>query len=214
MPVTGVRLVETEPEVVIMVDYLRSTVEGCGRPGNQRYELDGNDIFAEVTLMTPPPTPWGLPCDEDMIQVEDIVRVTETLTLGRTYRVSVNGRHTTAFTLTELNFGDSIIAATPIENVELVMPEGPDSQYALRVYLGLPEGGSCTAFNGYEIRRSEPTRINVTLTHHMVIDPAVACASGWSAMAETLIPLGSDFEGGQEFTVSVNSDMTETFVAR
>ena len=83
VPVTGVRLVETEPEVVIMVDYLRSTVEGCGRPGNQRYELDGNDIFAEVTLMTPPPTPWGLPCDEDMIQVEDIVRVTETLTLGQ-----------------------------------------------------------------------------------------------------------------------------------
>ena len=99
VPVTGVRLVETEPEVILMVDYLRSTVEGCGMPGNQRYELVGSDIIAEVTLMTPPPTPWGLPCDEDMIQVEDVVRVTDALTPGQTYRVSVNGRHITTFTL-------------------------------------------------------------------------------------------------------------------
>ena len=99
VPVTGVRLVETEPEVILMVDYLRSTVEGCGMPGNQRYELDGNEIIAEVTLMTPPDTPWGLPCDEDLIQVEDVVRVTETLTPGQTYRVSVNGLYTTTFTM-------------------------------------------------------------------------------------------------------------------
>ena len=214
VPVTGVRLVETGPEVILMVHYLRSTVEGCGVPGNQRYELDGSDIIAEVTLMTPPPTPWGLPCDEDLIQVEDIVRVAETLTLGQMYRVSVNGRHTTAFTLTEPDFGDSIIAATPIEKIELVMPDGADSQYALRVIPGLPKEGKCTAINGYEIRRTEPTRIEVALTHHWVTDPSVACASGWSALVETLIPLGSDFEGGQEYTVSVNSDMTETFVAR
>ncbi len=211
VPVTGVRLVETEPEVILMVQYLRSTVEGCGIPGNQRYELDGNDIIAEVTLMTPPPTPWGLPCDEDLIQVEDIVRVTETLTPGQMYRVSVNGRHTTAFTLTEPDFGNSIIAATPIENVELVMPEGPDSRYALRVILGLPKEGRCTAFNGYEIRRTEPTRIDVALTHHWVTDPSVACASGWSALVETLIPLGSDFEGGQEYTATANSKHSVTF---
>ena len=176
--------------------------------------MDGNDIIAEVILMTPPPTPWGLPCDEDLIQVEEVVRVTETLTPGQMYRVSVNGRHTTAFTLTEPDFGDSIIAATPIENVELVVPEGPDSQYALRVIPGLPKEGRCTAINGYEIRRTEPTRINVTLTHHRAIDLSVACAAGESAIVETLVPLGSDVEGGQEYTVSVNSDMTEIFVAR
>ena len=99
VPVTGVRLVETEPEVIFMVDYLRSTVEGCGMPGNQRYELEDSHIVAEVTLMTPPDTPWGLPCDEDLIQVEDVVRVTETLTPGQTYSVSVNGRHMTTFTM-------------------------------------------------------------------------------------------------------------------
>ena len=99
VPVTGMRLVETEPEVILMVDYLRSTVEGCGMPGNQRYELEGSHIVAEVTLMTPPDTPWGLPCDEDLIQIEDVVRVTETLAPGQTYRVSVNGRHMTTFTL-------------------------------------------------------------------------------------------------------------------
>ena len=99
VPVIGARLVEIEPEIILMVDYLRSTVEGCGMPGNQRYELDGSDIIAEVTLMMPPPMPWGLPCDEDLVQVEDVVRVTETLAPGQTYRVSVNGRYMTTFTL-------------------------------------------------------------------------------------------------------------------
>lgn len=124
VPITGVRLVETEPEVILMVDYLRSNVDGCGMPGNQRYELDGSDIIAEVTLMTPPTTPWGLPCDEDLVPVEDIVRVTDTLTPGQTYRVSVNGRHTTAFTLPEPDFGDSIIAASRVEQEESVTFEG------------------------------------------------------------------------------------------
>ena len=206
----GARLVETEPEVILMVDYLRSTVEGCGMPGNQRYELNGSDIMAEVTLMTPPPTPWGLPCDEDLILVEDMVRFTEALNPGQTYRVSVNGRHTTAFTLPEPDFGHSIIGESPVERIELVKTDGPDSQYELRVISGLPKGSSCSRFNGYEIRRVEPTRIDVELTHHEVADPFVVCTADFPIL-ETLIPLGSDFEDGQEHTVMVNSGHSVTF---
>ena len=33
-------------------------------------------------------------------------------------------------------------------------------------------------------------------------------------MVETIVPLGSDLEPGEEYTVSVNSDATESFVAR
>ena len=210
VPAIGARLVETEPEVILMVDYLRSTVEGCGMPGNQRYELDGSNISAEVTLMTPPPTPWGLPCDEDLVQVEDIVRVTEKLTPGQTYVVSVNGRHTTAFTLPGPGFGNSLIAKSPVEKIEIVKPGSVVSQYQLRVISGLPKGSGCSMFNGYEIRREEPTGIGVELTHHEVADPFVVCTADFPIL-ETMIPLGTDFLPGEEYTVSVNSDHSQTF---
>lgn len=210
VPVTGVRLVETEPEVILMVDYLRSTIEGCGRPGNQRYELKGSDIKAEVTLMTPPTTPWGLPCDEELIQVEDVVRVTDDLAPGQTYRVSVNGVHTTAFTLTEPEFGSSLIAQSPVERIEIVKPDIPGSQYQLRIISGLPQGSGCSRFNGYEMRYIEPDMIDVELTHHEISDPFVVCAADFPIL-ETLIPLGSDFDAGQEYEVTVNSDHSVTF---
>ncbi|MYA61232.1 MAG: hypothetical protein F4X94_01465 [Dehalococcoidia bacterium] len=210
VPIMGARLVETEPEIILMVDYLRSTVEGCGMPGNQRYELEDSHIVAEVTLMTPPDTPWGLPCDEDLIQVEDVVRVTETLTPGQTYVVSVNGRHTTAFTLPEPDFGDSIIAQSPIERIEIVMSDGADTQFQLRVVSELPKGSSCSRFNGYEIRRTESNRIDVNVTHHEVADPFTECTADLP-IVETFIPLGSEFEDGQEYTVTVNSEHSVTF---
>ena len=47
-------------------------------------------------------------------------------------------------------------------------------------------------FNGYEVRREEPTRIDVELTHHEVADPFVVCTADFPIL-ETLIPLGTDF---------------------
>ena len=210
VPIMGARLVETEPEIILMVDYLRSTVEGCGVPGNQRYELEDSHIVAEVTLMTPPDTPWGLPCDEDLIQVEDVVRVTETLTPGQTYVVSVNGRHTTAFTVPRPGFGNSLIAQSPVEKIEIVKPGNQVLEYRLRVISGLPKGSGCSMFNGWEIRPEEPNRIDVELTHHEVADPFVVCTADFPIL-ETLIPLGTDFVPGEEYTVSVNSNLSRTF---
>ena len=208
--VKGGRLVETEPEVILMVDYLRSTVEGCGMPGNQRYDLDGSDIIAEVTLMTPPITPWGLPCDEDLIQVEDVVRITETLTPGQTYWISINGRHTTAFTLPRPDFGNSFITHSPVEKIEIVKPGARVSEYQVRVISGLPKGSGCSMFNGWEVRLEEANRIDVELTHHEVADPFVICTADFPVL-ETLIPLGSDLEDGQEYTVTVNSEHSVKF---
>ena len=74
-------------------------------------------------------------------------------------------------------------------------------------------GSGCSRFNGYEIRRTNPTEIQVEVTHHEVADPMVGCIADYPTV-ETLIPLGSDFEPGVKYTVVVNADTTETFEAQ
>ena len=55
--------------------------------------------------------------------------------------------------------------------------------------------------------------IEVDVTHHEVADHEVICTADYP-IVETTIPLGSDFESGVEYSVTVNSEATETFVAR
>ena len=111
---------------------------------------------------------------------------------GQTYRVTVNDRVTTAFTLPEPDFPDSFVESSPIERVEVVALERSPTQYELRVVSGLPKGSACSIFNGYEIKRADPTIIEVDVTHHEVADPYVICTADYP-IVETTIPLGSDF---------------------
>ena len=76
----------------------------------------------------------------------------------------------------------------------------------------MPKGSSCSQFNGYEIQRREPGRIEVLVTHHENVDPNVACTTDFP-IVETTVPLGGGFEPGREYTVTVNSDVTVSFVA-
>ena len=77
----------------------------------------------------------------------------------------------------------------------------------------MPTGSSCSQFNGYEVRRSDPMEIEVAITHHQVADPLAICTADYPVV-ETEVPLGSDFEPGSEYTVTVNSDSSASFVAR
>ena len=92
------------------------------------------------------------------------------------------------------------------------MVEGVPPRYQLRVLSGMPSSG-CSQFNGYEIQRREPNRIDVVITHHEVADPLVVCTADYPVV-ETTVPLGSDFELGLEYTVTVNGDAVQSFVAR
>ena len=213
VPVIGVKVIQEDPEYLLLVAFHQSAIEGCARPGGQGYELEGSDIIVNVTLMTPPPAPWGIPCEEDLLEVETAVHIGSTLTPGQTYRVIVNGRETNTFTLLEPDFPHSFIDLSPIENLEVVALDIAPLRYELRVVSGMPKGSSCSRFNGYEIRRAEPERIDVMVTHHAVADPLVICTADCPTL-ETSIPLGSDFELGNEYTVRVNSDASRIFVAR
>ena len=96
--VIGAEVVEYHPEVIILVDHYQSTVENCVRRGNQSFEISGTDIYATITLMVPPPTPWAIDCDAERVVVEEVLRFGEELSPGQTYRVFVNGTEVTTFT--------------------------------------------------------------------------------------------------------------------
>ena len=211
--VVGARLLQPEPENLLMVTFHQSSIEGCSRPGAQEFEVDGSEIIVKLTRMAPPPDPSGIPCHEDLLELESIVRLGDNIAQGQTYRVTVNDRVTTAFTLSDPEFPHSFIESSPIERVDVVALESSPTQYELRVVSGLPKGSACSIFNGYEIRRADPTFIEVDVTHHEVADPYVICTADYP-IVETSIPLGSDFEPGVEYSITVNSEATETFVAR
>ena len=218
-PVIWANLIPNEPEAYLRVAYYQSTIENCARPGNQKLTLDGYDIVAEVTLMQPPQTAWAIPCDEEVVQLDTVLAIgdAEALEPGETYRVIVNGRETTTFSVPETHLGYTSIAESPIESLEMLGFEGDgesgQAQYQLRVVSGMPRGSSCSQFNGYEIRRLEPSSIEVTVTHHQISDQNVACTADYPII-ETIVPLGEDFEPGVEYTVSVNSGDAQSFVAR
>ncbi len=212
-PIVWANLMPNEPEHLLRVAYYQSTIEGCARPGNQGLELDGYDIVVRVTLMPPPPTSWAIPCQDQVVELDTIEPIGESLEPGQTYRVVANERETTTFTISKSELPDTFIAESPIESAEVVVLEGAPPQYQLRVVSGMPKGTGCSQFNGYEIRRRESNSIEVAITHHQVVDPLVMCTADYPVV-ETDVPLGSDFEPGVEYTVNVNSDTTRSFVAR
>ena len=157
-------LVPNEPELFLRIAYYQSTIKGCARPGSQGLELDGNDIVATVTLMQPPPTSWAIPCDEEVVELDAVEPIRESLEPGQTYRVIVNDRVTTTFTLPVPELGFTAIAESPIELAEIETLESAPPQFQLRVVSRMPKGGSCSQFNGYEIRLRESNSIDVVVT--------------------------------------------------
>ena len=181
--------------------YYQSTIEGCARPGNQALELDGYDIIMRVTLMQPPPTPWAIPCQEQLVELDTVEAIGAPLKYGQTYRVIVNDSVATTYTLPEPHLRGTFIAESPIDSATIAKAAAAPPQYQLYVVSGLPKGSSCSQFNGYEIRREESNRIDVVITHHQVADPLVACTEDYP-IVETIVPLGSNLEPGVEYTVS------------
>ena len=212
-PIVWANLIPNEPEPLLRIAYYQSTIENCARPGNQGLKLDGYDIVVRVTLMQPPPTAWAIPCQDEVVELDTVESIRASLEPGQTYRVIVNDRETTTFTLPKAELPHTFIAESPIESAEVVVLEGAPAQYQLRVVSGMPKGSGCSQFNGYEIRRRESNSIEVAITHHQVAASQVICTADYPVV-ETEAPLGPEFEPGEEYTVVVNSDTTTSFVAR
>ena len=73
--VVGAHMLPGEPENLLMVRYLQSTIEGCSRPGSEGFDVNGSEIAVSVTRMAPPQSPEGIPCNEDLIELETVIRL-------------------------------------------------------------------------------------------------------------------------------------------
>ncbi len=211
--VISANLIPNEREYFLRIVYYQSTIEGCARPGSQGLKVEDNKIIVTITLMQPPPTAWVIPCDELLVELDAVEPVEASLEPGETYHVIVNDTATTSFSLPRPNLRHTFIAESPIENAEIMVLERAPPQYLLRVVSGLPKGSGCSQFNGYEIRRRESNEIEVVVTHHEIADQQVVCTADFP-IVETNVPLGSNFEPGEEYTIRVNSDITVSFEPR
>ena len=212
VPVVSANLIPKEREPILRVVYLQSTSEGCARPGNQAGALDGTDINIRLTLMQPPQSSWAIPCDDELVELDEVLPVRSPLKPGTTYRVVVNGIETTTFTPPGSALGHTVIADSLVQRAEVEEAPGDPGSYLLRVVSGRPSG-SCTRYNGYETIRRELVRIEVRLTHHQVADPNVICTADFPT-EETVIPLGPDFEPGDEDLITVNGKPLSSYKSR
>ena len=104
---------------------------------------------------------------------------------------------------------DMIKTLAVIESVSVRIAESYPPQYFVDVVSGLPN--ACVEFYGYEEDRDGAT---ITITVYN-LEPApsqqIACAEIYTTH-EFVVPLGSDFQPGETYTVRVN-ETTTTFVA-
>ena len=180
-------LIRNESELYVRIGYYQSTIENCARPGSQGLKVQGKNIVATITLMQPPPTSWAIPCDEQLVELDAVEPIGNSLKPGQTYYVIVNDVATTSFSLPRPSLQHTVIAESPIHSAEIEIMEGAPTQYQLHVVSAMPVGSSCSQFNGYEIRRGESNEIKVVVTHHQVTGRNVICTKDYP-MVETNVP--------------------------
>ena len=165
-------------------------------------DVKGTEVVVHITSMQPPSTPRDISCDEGTVEVEEVLPLGKSLVQGKSYRIIANGQEMAAFTLPDPVLGNSHVAASVVRDFEIEKAGEDPVSYQLRVVSGRPSG-SCTRVNGYEVIRREPGLIEVAITHHQVSDSNVRCTRDFP-ITETVVPLGSEFEAGAEYTVTVN----------
>ena len=97
-----------------------------------------------------------------------------------------------------------------IVSVDLAIAESFPQQYFVGIVSAQPNG--CTRFSLFEVVR-HGTEIEITVWNTVPKDlAAVLCAAVYST-TQSNVPLGSNFESGTQYTLSVNGQ-SQTFVAQ
>ena len=100
----------------------------------------------------------------------------------------------------ERSDGRSSQVLAPIENIELQIAESFPLQYFLKVVSGLPNG--CQSSGGYTLTR-DSNRVVVKVFNLQPLDNNLVCTQIYG-IVETLVPLGSDFDPNETYTIDVN----------
>ncbi len=209
-PVESVTLeVSVSNPAVYTLHIVSGLPSGCVEFDGYAMSRDGNTLSVTVTNLTPAEP---VACITIYGQHEGEVDLGTGFTPGETYTVVVNGEVTNAFTARDPEGPDVVVAASPIERVEVAVSESGRVEYTLEVVSRLPKGSSCSWFNGYDVVRPFAGVVDVTVTH-LEVTGLMPCTADLPVVA-TGIPLGSEFTPGETYTVNVNGEVTNAFTVR
>ncbi len=192
-----------EPNGVYSLTVTSGLPSGCAEYNGFDVKRDGNRFTIEVNNLMPHPS-LMVACTEIYGYQESTVVLGRGLVVGETYTVAINSDFTVAFTAQDEAGLDMVEKESPIEEIEVTEADGG---YTLHVISRLPMGSSCSRSNGYELNTRFVEGIFVTVTHLDVGEAIVECTADLPVVV-TDIPLGSDFEAGVTYNITVNG--TET----
>ncbi len=95
---------------------------------------------------------------------------------------------------------ESFPVLAPIDSIELQIAESFPLQYFLKVVSGLPDG--CHSFGGYTLTR-DGQRVLIKVFNLKPSNADLVCIQLYGN-ADTTIPLGSDFDPSEPYTIDVN----------
>ena len=214
-PVESVKVVtsDTDPaDVSLVVLSLLPRGSSCSEFEEFRAVVETNRVVVTMTNLEVAPGQL-VPCTADLPIVETTIPLRDTLTPGQSYKVIVNGQLTNEFTARGPEAREMAVVLAPIETLEILVMESFPPQYSLEIISRLPRGSSCSQHYGYDVTRRLSNSIEVTVTNLEVTADNVPCTLDLP-LVRTTIPLGSDFQSGETYTVIVNNDVTEEFVAQ
>lgn len=182
---------------------------GCAKFGGYEVDLEGTDIVVNVINLMPS---GPVACITVYETHEFEINLGSDLTPDETYTVIVNGELTSSFLVRNDRIGSWILEQSPIENIEVVASESNPPAYSLNVHSVLPQGSSCSVFNGYDISRRGHGAIEVKVTHLRIAPGQLVPCTADLPSVITEIPIGSDFIPGEQYSVTVN-EKAATFTA-
>jgi len=186
---------------------------GCAHFESITHSVTGNTVEIEVINTQPAPDQL-VACTMIYGYETNMVELGSDFEAGETYTVSVNGEVTNSFLARGERTGEWVVETSPIETVEVMVSESDPPRYQLNVVSRLPRGSSCSAFNGYDIARPFAGRIEITVTHVAVAPGQIVPCTADLPVVTTEIPLGSELAAGETYTVSVNGEVTNSFLVR
>ena len=214
----GIRTVRVERNnsgYTLTAAYFLPGGEDCARLEDSRIETVDRDIHVSLNILVKRAANGDPSCASPPAEGVAAMEVDKSPAPGKVYRARINDRLMAVFTPPREGLYDSRVALSPIESAELVILEIDPPVYNVVVNSALPRGSSCSQFDGFSIERSRTGhRIELSVTHHEVSDPGAVCTKDYPTV-DTTIPLGSDFEPGEEYMIFINvSDTSITFSAQ
>lgn len=103
------------------------------------------------------------------------------------------------------------VVLAPIESAEIIIAESWPPQYFVWIISVQPDG--CHQFDGYSEERMGNEIVIEVYNRLPDEDEEVACTMAVST-TETSVPLGTDFESGETYTITVNDEVVIEFEAQ